>query len=147
MSEMARSLCSVVGERPALTMMRVRVDLLDLGVGDLQHLGVRLGVGLLVAPLAREVRLVPDLVDLDLALVALGERLDEVLPVFQLVRRPGGREDLVAARPVGLVVEAGDDPQAGLVDRVDDEVGLVPLEARSCGSSRCCATRSAASPR
>ena len=51
MSETARSVCSVVGEA-GTDHQRAGIELLDLVVGDAQHLGVGLRIGRGVAPLA-----------------------------------------------------------------------------------------------
>src|SRR5205823_14981493 len=82
------------------------------------------------APLAIQVRLIPDLdgvhpADHRARAVARHERRDEVGVVLIVVRRP--RDGPVGPGPLRRPIEAGDDLEAGRACRLDRPVGLGPI--------------------
>src|SRR5690606_17954002 len=77
------------------------------------------------APLDREVRLVPNLDELDPATVALDEGRDKVGEVLR-VRRRGIRRRVGWTCPGGRMVEPGDDSDAVTLGEGNDLVVLLP---------------------
>ena len=105
----------------------VRVRFFDAPVADFEQLGIGFGIGRRLSPLRVDVRFVPDLVVLDVVLVAVGEGVDKIAVVFQIIRR-GKRPTLVPCRsgPGRRVAETGDNIQVVFVRQLNDVVVLLP---------------------
>ena len=107
---------------------RLRIGPLDRVVAGFQQLDVLGCVGRPSTPLSGQIGLVPDLIGVDATLIARCQRGEEVRPVGDAIRWPVVGEDALRAGPARVPVQAGDDPEIGVFDRLHDAVGLVPLE-------------------
>ena len=102
----------------------VGVDRFDGVVSRAQHTRICRRIGALLAPFARQIGLVPDLIGLDPTFVAVGDLRHEIGEVARVVRRIARPEG-----PIGVHADAHQQLQPALVRFVDDAIGAFPIKA------------------
>jgi len=106
---------------------RVGIDGVDARGRDFEQRGVGGRVGRAIAPLAREVRLVPDDVRGDAPAIPLGDRSDEIAVIVEVVRRRVERGG-IRLRPARRLVQPRDDTQVVIVGGAQEPIGVLPME-------------------